>query len=181
MADEEREEGAESPGIGGISEGSWIKLTTAIIGALATILVAYFGFRQATEPSRLQISATQTAEARSVPADVAPVEATPVPVETKPVSATPDLSLRIEGPASVPLGETTFFTIVSENGVRAEWIIGGFQDNETIIVEDLQPAHQIYVEPTNPSAVGQSFTLVVTIFDGEGNSERAEKSFLVVE
>src|SRR5690242_7810780 len=62
-------------------------------------------------------------------------------------------TVAIEGPASAHLGKTTYFTILSQNAVRATWSIGGFQDNRIFSVEPLGPSYQIYVEPTDLARV----------------------------
>jgi hypothetical protein len=89
-------------------------------------------------------------------------------------------TVAIEGPAIAPLGEKTYFTIVSKNAVRAEWTAGGFQENEVILVEPLSPLHEIYVEPLDATLVGDSFTILVTVFDTEGQSAVARKQFQIV-
>jgi hypothetical protein len=39
-----------------------------------------------------------------------------------PAASVPAIS--IDGPATAPLGQTTYFTLLSQNAVRAEWSIG---------------------------------------------------------
>jgi hypothetical protein len=85
----------------------------------------------------------------------------------------------IEGPSTASLGETTFFKIISQNAVRGEWSIGGFQNNQTIPVKPLAPSHQIQVQPTDPTRVGNSFVVVFTAYNKAGEAAVAEERFVV--
>jgi hypothetical protein len=89
------------------------------------------------------------------------------------------LSVEIEGPATAPLGKTTYYTVLVKNAVRGIWSIGGIQ-NEPVVVQPLGPSHQIYVEPTDATRVGNSFTIVFVAYDTQGRSAIAKKRFLVV-
>jgi hypothetical protein len=112
----------------------------------------------------------------AAPAGVAP---NPAPREASSASiAAPKVA--IEGPPAAHLGRTTYFTILSQNAVRATWSIGGFQDNKVFSVEPLGPSHQIYVEPTDPTRVGAPFTLSVTVYAADGKSASTTKRFLVI-
>ena len=87
------------------------------------------------------------------------------------------LTVEIDGPAEAPLNQITAFTIISENAVRAEWAIAGFGN------DDMNPFHlseQVEVEPTNAERVGESFTLVVTVYDAGGRQAAARHRFEVV-
>ncbi len=84
------------------------------------------------------------------------------------------LTVEIDGPAEAPLNQVTAFTLISENAVRAEWAIAGFGN------DDINPFHlseQVEVEPTNAERVGDSFTLVVTVYDAAGNRANARHTF----
>lgn len=86
----------------------------------------------------------------------------------------PTLAVEIEGPDDAPLGEQTFFTIISENAVRAEWTIAGFARDE---INPFRQADQIYVQPTDATQVGESFTLLVTVYDADGHQATARHRF----
>ena len=89
---------------------------------------------------------------------------------------TAGLTIEIDGPAEAPLNEITAFTIISENAARAEWAIAGFGN------DDINPFHlseQVEVEPTNAERVGDSFTLVVTVYDAAGNRANARHQFKI--
>ena len=88
------------------------------------------------------------------------------------------LSVSIEGPATTPLNKKSFFTIHSSNAVRAKWSIGGFTDG-WIDVNPIVDGHQIYVEPTDRSRLGDWFTLVLTIYDDQGKKKKAKKRFRI--
>lgn len=90
-------------------------------------------------------------------------------------------SVTIDGPSSAPLNRLTYFTIISNGATRATWSIGGFNDNETTEVSPLGPSHQIQIEPTNPARVGDSFTLVVTVFNEDGDAATATHEFQVTD
>ncbi len=88
------------------------------------------------------------------------------------------LTVQIDGPAEAVLNRVTAFTIISENATRAEWAIAGFDS------DDINPFHltdQVEVEPTNAGRVGETFTLVVTVYDPDGNQAAARHQFQVVE
>jgi len=88
----------------------------------------------------------------------------------------PPLVVEIDGPAEAPLGEQTYFTLISENAVRAEWAIAGFGRDE---INPFRQADQIYVEPTDEEQVGESFTLLVTVYDADDNQASARHRFEV--
>lgn len=88
-------------------------------------------------------------------------------------------TVTIEGPASAPLGKSTFFTVLTRNAVRGVWSIGGFQ-NEPVVVSPLGPSHQVFVEPTQAGRVGDEFTLVFTAYNADGEAATATKRFRVV-
>lgn len=87
------------------------------------------------------------------------------------------LSVTIEGPATAPLGQTTYYRFVSAGALRGEWSIGGFT-SAPVVVDPLQPVHEIYVEPSDPERVGDRFT--VTVYGASGRSASSSKSFVVV-
>ena len=87
-------------------------------------------------------------------------------------------SVIIEGPPSIPFGQTTYFTILTENAVRGVWSIGGFTD-EPVDVDPLGASHQIYVEPTEKSRIDDKFTIIFTAYSSSGKEARAKKTFLV--
>ena len=86
----------------------------------------------------------------------------------------PALAVEIEGPAEAPLGEQTYFTILSENAVRAEWAVAGFGRDE---INPFRQTDQIFVQPTDAEQVGESFTLLVTVYDAGGNQATARHTF----
>jgi hypothetical protein len=88
-------------------------------------------------------------------------------------------AVSIDGPTTAPLGQQTYFTLLSENAVRAEWSIGGFTDGP-VVVDPLPPSHEIFVEPTNAARVGNSFTIAVTVYSADGQTAQATRQFLVV-
>lgn len=132
------------------SKEIWI----ALIGAAATVAVAlitgFFGL----------LSSDRGAPAPAPAAPAAP-------------------SVVIEGPLAAPLGEQTYFTIVSQNAVRAEWSAGGFGDGRSIEIQPLPPSHQIWIEPTDSSRIGDTFTLAVTVYGADGQSATAQRQFQV--
>lgn len=136
---------------GGPSKEIWI----ALIGAAATVAVAlitgFFGLLSSD---------------RGAPATPAP-------------AALPAPSVTIEGPLAAPLGQRTYFTIVSQNAVRAEWSAGGFGDGRSIEVQPLPPSHQIWIEPTDSARIGDTFTLAVTVYSADGQATTAQRQFQI--
>jgi hypothetical protein len=131
-------------------QGHWnAQIIAALIAAAATLLTALiagvFGL--------LQLRAAN-----------APANAPPAPA----------LAVEIDGPAEAPLGEQTFFTLLSESAVRAEWAIAGFGRDE---INPFRQADQLFVQPTDETQVGESFTLLVTVYDADGNTATARHRF----
>lgn len=160
------------------------QVTVAVIGATATLLTAIiagvFGLIQ-LRAANAQLPASTPAPTWTAAPTLAPAD-TPVPTPTSAPTATlAPLALHIEGPTEAPLNQLTFFTIISENAVRARWSIGGFADNQIFEIDPLPASYEIEVEPTNAERVGDSFTLVVTVFDENGRSITAHHRFEVVE
>lgn len=129
----------------------------ALIGAAATVAVAlitgFFGLLSSDRG--------------------APAPATPAP------AALPAPSVTIEGPLAAPLGQRTYFTIVSQNAVRAEWSAGGFGDGRSVEVQPLPPSHQIWIEPTDSARIGDTFTLAVTVYSADGQATTAQRQFQI--
>lgn len=137
------------------------QVVVALIGAMATLSAALiagiFGL--------LQLRAT------SAPP---PPTATTAPAAT----AAPQLIVEIDGPTEAPLNEQTFFTILSDGAVRAEWTIPNFGQGE---VNPFSDASQVYVEPKDSSRVGESFTMMVTVYDDSGNRATARHQFEILQ
>ena len=79
----------------------------------------------------------------------------------------------------VILGQRTEYVINSTNAVRLVWTINGYDFDEKNILDNVSPQHEIWVEPTNLSEVGVTFTIQVIAYDANGRSESAEKYFIV--
>ena len=145
------------------------EVRVALIGAVAIIAAAViagiFGIIQSNA-------------SRQQPPAVAPITA-PVQVATATISAFQP-TVEIEGPLTAPLGQRTYYTLVSRDAVRAVWSVGGFEDNQQFEVDPLAPSHQIFVKPSDASRVGDSFTIVVTVYGADGQSATATKSFQVI-
>ncbi len=88
------------------------------------------------------------------------------------------LTVEIDGPTEVPLNKQEGFTIISENAVRAEWTITGFGQDE---INPFRQSDEVWVEPTDPGRVGETFTFIVTVYDSAGNKASARHRFTVVE
>jgi hypothetical protein len=98
--------------------------------------------------------------------------------EAPPPPAKP--AVTIEGPDSAHLGQRTYFTIVSSGAITGEWSVGGFAGDQVFTVDPLPPSHSIYIEPTDASRAGDSFTLAVTVHAKDGEAATATKKFVVV-
>jgi hypothetical protein len=88
------------------------------------------------------------------------------------------LDVAVEGPEVVPLNRKTYYTINSNNAVKARWSIGGFT-NGWVEVDPMVDGHQIYIEPTDSSRIDDWFTLVFEVFDDSGNVKKARKKFRI--
>ncbi len=132
------------------------QIVVAFIGATATLLTALiagmFGLIQ------LQAARGQEPQPTATPGAVLDVE--------------------IEGPTEAPLNDETYFTIISESAVRAEWTITDFGSDD---INPFRQAEQIYVRPVDSSRIGDTFTVVVTVFDSNGSSRSARHTFVLVD
>ncbi len=138
------------------------QVVVAMIGATATLsaalLAGIFGL--------LQLRAS------SAP----PPSPTSIPAPTTPPAAI--LTVEVDGTAEAPLNEETYFTIISDDAVRVEWSIASFGEDE---IDPFRRTDQVFVEPVDESRVGESFTLVVTAFDADGNRATARHRFQIVD
>jgi len=129
------------------------QIVVAAIGATATLLTALiagiFGLMQ-FQASRVQ-----------------PPPATPSAL----------LSIEIDGPTEAPLNEETYFTLLSDAAVRAEWTIPDFGRDD---INPFRQVDQIFVHPVDAGRAGDSFTLVVTVYDAAGNRATARHEFQIV-
>jgi hypothetical protein len=82
----------------------------------------------------------------------------------------------IECPETIDLGALIECDIVSTNAVGGQWSITDFGAGE---LETVPGTHTIYIEPTNPSAVGRTFTVTATVFDADGRSVEQSSTFTV--
>lgn len=144
------------------------QVVVALIGASATLATALiagiFGL--------IQLRASNAPP----PAPITQPAATTQPAPTAVVA--PQLEVEIEGPDEAPLNQQTYFTIISSRAIRAEWAITNFGRGD---VDPFGQVSQIYVEPKDSSRVGESFTMVVTVYDEDGNEAGARHSFTLVE
>jgi hypothetical protein len=92
----------------------------------------------------------------------------------------PEPAVTLQGSPTAPLGETTYYDVMSQNAVRGEWSVGGFANNQLFVVKPLGPSHRIYVEPTDRMQVGQTFVIRFTAYNQDGKSTTVEKRFVVV-
>lgn len=154
------------------------EVRVAMIGAVAMVAVAVVTgiFSLAQSGGARKEPPPAPAAAVSTPAPTSPSAAsTPV------TPAAPAPSVEIDGPVVAPLGERTYFTIISQNAVRAVWSVGGFGDNEPFEVDRLAPSHQIFVEPTDSTRVGDRFTIVVTVYNAGSQPAIAQHEFQVTD
>ncbi len=137
-----------------------VQVVVAIIGATATLSAALiagiFGLIQ------------MRANAAQPPA---------APVLPTAATAEAEFSVQIEGPHSAALDQRTYFTIISPDAGRVEWTIPDFGRDD---INPFRQADQIFVEPADARRVGDTFTLLVTAYDAEGNTATARHDFEIV-
>lgn len=135
-----------------------VQVVVALIGATATLATALiagiFGLIQ------MRAAGAPPSAPATQPAPTAVV--------------TPQLEVEIEGPDEAPLNRQTYFTIISSRAVRAEWAITNFGRGD---VDPFDQVSRVYVEPKDSSRVGESFTMVVTVYDEDGNEAAARHTF----
>lgn len=95
-----------------------------------------------------------------------------------PTATVPPLAVEIEGPSAVALNEEERFEIYSTDAIRAEWTILDFGQGD---INPFRQADYVWVEPTNQDSIGETYVLVVTVYDAFGNQATARHDFEVVE
>ena len=154
----------------------------ALIGATASIITAIvaglFGLLQSNLPRPEPLAEQTPTIILATNTPLPTVLVTPTLATSSPATNLP--TVEIEGAATAPLGKKSYFTIKSQGAVRAEWSVGGFADNKAFVVEPLAQSHQIYLEPTDASRIGDTFTLVVTVYNANGTAASAQQRFQVV-
>lgn len=159
-----------------------IAVISAVTTLLAAVITGIFGLLQLNMAKRSEPTPLPLIEPLQVSA-TATVATLPVLSATSTSSPTPDSSqptVELDGPATIPLGKKSYFTILSTNALRAEWSVGGFANNKTFVVEPLAASHQIFIEPTDATRVGDSFTLIVTVFGKDGANASVNHQVQVV-
>ncbi len=134
-----------------------VQVVVAIIGALATLSAALIAGVFGLIQMRSNTTAAPTASVRPT--------AAPTVME---------FYVEIEGSPTAPLGERTYFTIISPEAVRVEWTIPDFGRDD---INPFRQADQIFVEPADDGRVGDTFTLLVTAYDDAGNTATARHEF----
>ncbi len=132
-----------------------VQVVVALIGASATLLTALI----AGTFGLIQLRANR-----------------PQPLPT--VTPAPLLTVEIDGPTEAPLNEDTYFTILSDSAVRAEWTIPNFGSDD---INPFRQADQIFVHPVDADRIGDSFTLAVTVYDAAGNRATAHHEFRITQ
>ncbi len=138
-----------------------VQVVVALIGATATLsaalLAGIFGLIQ------------MRGRAADPPPTALPLP-TAAPTET-------EFYVEIEGSSTAPLNEQTYFTIISADAVRVEWTIPDFGRDD---INPFRQVDQIFVEPADAGRVGDTFTLLVTAYDADGNTATARHDFEIV-
>lgn len=99
-------------------------------------------------------------------------------VQPPPATPSPQLSVEIDGPTEAPLNEETWFTILSDAAIRAEWTIPDFGRDD---INPFRQVDQIFVQPIDAERVGDSFILVVTVYDADGNRATVRHEFQITD
>lgn len=131
------------------------QIVVAVIGAAATLLTALI----AGAFGLIQLQASRAS---------LPPTATPAAL----------LQVEIDGPTEAPLNQETYFTILSDAAVRAEWSIPDFGRDD---INPFRQVDQIFVQPVDAARVGDSFMLAVTVYDAAGNRATARHQFKIVQ
>ncbi len=141
-----------------LSPGAW-SVIVAIIGLIGTVITVL-----ASRPA--PVAKTDESQTRITPAVV---------------TAPSGLTLSIEGPDKVPLGKKTYFHIATTAvGARLTWTIDGYGFDKDNVVDNVAPRHEIWVEPTDATRLGETFTIQATVSDNAGQSETATRKFVLI-
>ena len=84
----------------------------------------------------------------------------------------------IECPEQIQLNTKIYCTITTSGAVSGTWDLPGFKDAPEPF-DTSQGTFDIFINPTNAVAVGQTFTITATVVDAAGASTSVQKSFTV--
>ncbi|MDH4078036.1 MAG: protein kinase [Acidimicrobiia bacterium] len=87
-------------------------------------------------------------------------------------------TVSIECPEQIQLNTKIYCTITTVGAASGTWDLPGFKDAPEPF-DSSTGTFDIFINPTNSSAVGQTFTITATVTDAAGASTSAQKSFTV--
>jgi hypothetical protein len=87
---------------------------------------------------------------------------------------------QVDCPTTIPLGTKMVCTIYTTNAVAGSWHLPAFLP-EPEPIERLPGEYDIYISPTNESAIDRTYALIVTVEGADGSTHRTTHDFLVVD
>jgi len=93
--------------------------------------------------------------------------------------AVPALSIDVSGALTLPLNNVEWFTFEAVGAERVEWNVPGFDDTLRLI-RPAAATNEIWLETSEPSAVGREFEIVATAYAADGTSVVARHRFEVI-
>ncbi|MEM9133934.1 MAG: OmpA family protein [Actinomycetota bacterium] len=87
--------------------------------------------------------------------------------------------ITIDCPVEFVLGVETRCDIVTANATDGGWRIDGFTDGD-VGLATIPGTNEIFIQPTNPAAVGGTFVIEVTVTDAAGQVARQDHTFTIV-
>ncbi len=145
----------------------------ALVGAGLVALLAVGGIAAAVANSGGG-GTTTTATTPVTPSTTAPIASTTTGAGSGASTAT----VSIECPEQIQLNTKIYCTITTTGAASGTWDLPGFKDAPESF-DTSQGTFDIFINPTNASAVGQTFTITATVIDAAGASTSIQRNFTV--
>ncbi|MEZ5412177.1 MAG: serine/threonine-protein kinase [Acidimicrobiales bacterium] len=97
---------------------------------------------------------------------------------TTAAAGTSTATVSVECPDQIQLNTKIYCTITTVGAASGTWDLPGFKDAPEPF-DTSKGTFDIFINPTNPTAVGQTFTITATVADAAGASTSVQKSFTV--
>jgi predicted thioesterase len=121
---------------------------------------------------------TEAASGSEPSSSTDPVTQAPADETTTTVAVAPP-SARIDCPTEITLGQRVDCFIISADATSGQWELPGMLD-QPLAIELVPGRSQIFLEPTPPIAVGDTFRIVATVVSADGAEVTATHRFEII-
>ncbi len=104
---------------------------------------------------------------------------TPTTPSTTSAAGVNQPTVEVDCPSEIALNTNIVCSIFTTNAISGEWHLPAFLTAPEPI-EIVPGEYEIFIEPTNPDAIGRTFTVSATVEDADGQTARTNHSFTVV-